>query len=96
MRILAIEIEKHEVPPENLQPLLREEARTVWKLYQEDFIREIYFRAEKTSAILILECIDTEEAKHKLSELPLVMANVIDFELIPLIPYPGLSRLFES
>ena len=44
----------------------------------------------------MLECRDVDEAKHKLSELPLVSAGLIDFDLIPLIPYPGFSRLFAS
>ncbi|MFC2053139.1 superoxide dismutase [Chloroflexota bacterium] len=96
MRILALEVEKEEVSADDFQPLLIEEARKVWELYQDDFIREIYFRADKTSAILMLECSDIEEAKQKLSNLPLVSANLIDFELIPLVPYPGFSRLFES
>ncbi len=96
MQILALEVEKEEASADDFQPLLIEEARIVWKLYQDNFIREIYFRADKTSAILILECSDIEEAKKKLSKLPLVLANLIDFELIPLVPYPGFSRLFES
>ena len=95
MRILALEVEKQEVSTDDIEPLLREEARKVWMLYQDDFIREIFFRADKTSAILMLECSDIEEAKQKLAKLPLVSANLIDFELIPLVPYPGFSRLFE-
>ena len=96
MRILALEVEKQGVSADDFQPLLIEEARKVWKFYQDGFIRELYFRADKISAILMLECSDIEEAKQKLSKLPLVSANLIDFELIPLIPYPGFSRLFES
>ena len=96
MRILALEIEKQGVSADDFQPLLIEEAREVWKLYQDDIIREIYFRADKTSAILMLECRDIEEAKQTLSKLPLVSAHLIDFELIPLVPYPGYSRLFEK
>ena len=96
MRILALEVEKQEVSADDIKPLLREEARKVWILYQDEFIREIFFRADKTSAILMLECSDIEEAKQKLAKLPLVSANLIDFELIPLVPYRGFSRLFES
>ena len=96
MRILALEVEKQEISADDFQPLLIGEARKVWELYQDDFIREIFFRADKTSAILMLECSDIEEAKQKLSKLPLVLANLIDFELIPLVPYRVFSRLFES
>jgi hypothetical protein len=96
VRVLALEVEKPGAQDNDFQPLLIEEARKVWDLYQDDFIREIYFRADKTSAVLMLECMDIEEAKSKLSELPLVSAKLIDFDLIPLIPYPGFSRLFED
>ena len=94
MRILALEVERPGASTEAFRPHLREEARKVWEFYQEDFIREAYFRADQTSAVLVLECRDVEEAKQKLSELPLVSAELIDFDLIPLIPYPGFSRLF--
>jgi muconolactone delta-isomerase len=96
VRILALEVEKQEIPADGIHAILTEEARKVWKLYQDDFIREIYFRADKTSAILMLECSDIKEAKQRLAELPLVSANLIDFELIPLAPYPGFSRLFKA
>jgi hypothetical protein len=96
MRVLALEVERPEVSADAFRPLLREEARQVWDFYQEDFIREAYFRADRSSAVLVLECKDVNEAKQKLSELPLVSAGLIDFDLIPLIPYPGFSRLFAS
>jgi len=96
VRILALEIENPEAEAFDSQHLLVEEAWKVWEYYQDEFIREIYFRADKTSAVLILECSDVAEARQKLSELPLVTAGYIVFELIPLVPYPGFSRLFAS
>ena len=96
MRILALEVERPGASADAFRPLLREEARKVWEFYQEDFIREAYFRADQTSAVLVLECRDVDEARKKISELPLVSADLIDFELIPLVPYPGFSRLFAS
>jgi hypothetical protein len=94
MRILALEIERPGASADAFRPLLREEARKVWEFYQEEFIREAYFRADSNSAVLVLECGDVNQAKQKLSELPLVSAGLIEFDLIPLIPYPGFSRLF--
>jgi len=94
VRILAVEHENPEASSDEFEPLLAEEARRVWELYQEGLIREMYFRADRTSAVLMLECEDVEEAKERLSELPLVSAGLIDFDLMPLIPYPGFSRLF--
>jgi hypothetical protein len=96
MRILALEVENPNVSADDFRPLLVNEAKKVWDFYQQDIIREIYFRADRTSAVLVLECRDVEEAKQKLSELPLVLAGLIDFNFIPLVPYPGFSRLFAG
>jgi len=96
VRILALEDEKPEASADEFEPLLAEEARKVWQLYQEEVIREMYFRADQTLAVLILECKDIEEARTRLAELPLVNAGLVDFDLVPLIPYPGLERLFAG
>ena len=45
---------------------------------------------------MILECACTAEAQEVLGTLPLVQAGLITFEIIPLIPYHGLSRLFGA
>ncbi len=34
------------------------------------------------------------EARAALATLPLVREGLIDFELVPLAPYPGFARLF--
>jgi hypothetical protein len=94
MRILALEVENSEAKSEDFQPYLKAEAKKVWELQQEDFIREIYFRSDRSTAILMIESDSIEMAKDKLQQLPLVSNGLIDFELIPLKPYPGYSRLF--
>lgn len=96
MKILAMEIETEGVRPEQFQPHLKAEARRVWELYQRGAIRELYFRADRSEAVLILECEDVPVAQETLSSLPLVQAGLIRFEVIPLVPYPGFARLFES
>lgn len=94
MKILTMEIEAEGASPEEYQPHLRQEARRVWELYQSGVIRELYFRADRSEAVLMLECRDVEEAQQVLSSLPLVQAGLIRFETIPLVPYPGFARLF--
>ena len=96
MKILAIEKEFAGKTAEDFQPLLEAEAIRVWELYKEGVIREIYFRADRTSAVLILECENLEEAIEKLSTLPLVQEDLIYFDFIPLAPYPGFERLFKA
>ncbi len=96
MRILAFEIETAGASPAEFEPHLLEEAKGVWRLYQDGVIREAYFRSDRHTAVLVLECADLGEAKQKLSRLPLVTAGLIEFDLIPLTPYSGYSRLFAT
>lgn len=96
MRIIAIEVEKPGLHKRDFVPHLKDEAKEGWKLYKEGFIREMYFRDDKPEAVLILEAKDVEEAKEKLSKLPLVKNKLITFELIPLRPYHGFERLFGN
>ncbi len=96
MKILAIEKEKPGLQPGQFAPFLKTEAMHVWELYLSGRIREIYFRADRSEAVLLLECADAAEAQQILGTLPLVQAGLIDFEIIPLIPYTGFERLFEK
>jgi muconolactone delta-isomerase len=97
MKILAMEKEVPGVKDEQFQPqILKAEALRAWELYQAGVLRELYFRKDADSAVLVLECADLEEAGKMLSTLPLVKEGLIDFDIIPLGPYPGFSRLFEG
>jgi hypothetical protein len=97
MKILAIE---HDPPGSNADQftpeLLRAEARRAWELQQASVIREMYFRADREEAVLVLECADVNEARSILETLPLVRERLIGFELIPLTAYPGFARLFSQ
>lgn len=96
MKILAMEVEEANVKPEQFTPHHKAEAQRVWELYQNGTIREFYFRADRSEAVLILECADVTEAQQVLGTLPLVKAGLITFDIIPLIPYPGFARLFGA
>jgi muconolactone delta-isomerase len=94
MKILALEKEVAGVAAGAFAPHLADEARRVWELQQAGVVREIHFRADRSDAVLILECADVAAARQALATLPLVRAGLIDFEVIPLKPYPGFARLF--
>ena len=87
MKILAMQKEVPGVREDDFKPHLKEEAARVW---------ELYFRKDRPGAVLILECADVEEAGHLLKTLPLVREALIDFDIIPLKPYPGFARLFAE
>jgi hypothetical protein len=96
MKILALEQDIPGITNEKFRPHLKAEAARVWELYQTGVLREIYFRQDRHSAVLVLECTDLEDANAVLDSLPLVREGLIRFDLIPLIAYPGFARLFEG
>jgi muconolactone delta-isomerase len=96
MKILALERDVAEATPDAVHRHLTAEAQAVWDLQQAGTIREIYFRADRREAVLMLECANAAEARAILSHLPLVAHHLVDFEVIPLAPYPGFDRLFAS
>jgi hypothetical protein len=94
MKILCIEKEIPGIKGEDCKPHLKAEALRAWKLYQEGIIRELYFTQNDHSAVLILECKNTDEALEILNSLPLVKEGLIKFDIMALIPYSGFARLF--
>ena len=97
MKILALEKEVPGVAEGWFtEKLLRAEAAKAWELQQSGILRELYFRADKHEAVLVLESKSTEDARSHLASLPLMQAGLIDFEIIPLVPYPGFARLFAG
>jgi muconolactone delta-isomerase len=96
MKILALEKEIPGFRAEQFKPHLKAEAMCVWDLQQQGVVREVYFRQDRSEAVLVLECADAAEARRILATLPLVRSGLIEFDIIPLIPYPGFARLFVN
>jgi muconolactone delta-isomerase len=94
MKLIALEIENANATAADFEPHLKNEARHVWELQQQGIIRELYFRADQHTAVLVLECESLSQAQKLISSFPLVQQGLIHFDIIPLIPYPGFSRLF--
>ena len=94
MKILALEHELPGATADQFQQHANDEARKVWEYHQTGVIRELYFRADRNDAVLVLECESVIEAQEILATLPLVKAGLISFEIIPLKAYSGFERLF--
>lgn len=94
MKILALEKELPGATSEMFQRHSKAEAARAWELYKEGIFRELYFRSDQHTAVLVLECPGVQEAREVLSSLPLVREGLIEFEILPLEPYPGFARLF--
>jgi hypothetical protein len=93
MKYLAIENELNNGNKQDIESLLESEARRVYELYLQGIIRECYFSKEGHNAIIIMECMDENEAREMLKTLPLVKENIIKFQLFALLPYSGLDRI---
>jgi muconolactone delta-isomerase len=96
VKILALEKNVPGTTDDQFNPHLKAEAARAWELYQSGIIRELYFRADREEAVLLLECSNVDEAKSVVNSLPLVRAGLIAFDIIPLKAYPGFARLFAS
>ena len=97
MKILALERELSGVSRDSFtDDVLREEAAAAWHLHRRGVIRDLYFRSDRHTAVLLLECAGVDEAREILAALPLVKKGLIEFETIPLETYTGFERLFEN
>ena len=96
MKILALEHKLPNVMAEQFQQHAIAEACKVWELHQAGMIRELYFRADKNEAVLILECESINEAHEVIATLPFIREGLIMFEIIPLKAYSGFERLFSK
>ena len=95
MKILALERDSS-AADEAFAPHLEAETRRVFELFFDGSLREISFRLDEPRAVLELECASVKEAEELLATLPLAEQGLIEFELIPLRPYPGFARLFHE
>ncbi|MGW8249886.1 MAG: superoxide dismutase, partial [Anaerolineales bacterium] len=75
MRIIALERELPGATEADIALHLAAKAARVWELYQSGTFRELYFRQDQPTAVLVLECADMAEANEILGTLPLVRAG---------------------
>ncbi|HVN53983.1 MAG TPA: hypothetical protein VMT46_06595 [Anaerolineaceae bacterium] len=95
MKLIAIEKELPGKTAADFEPHQVLEAKKAWELYQAGIFRELYFHKADHTAIIVLECSGVVEAREVLDSLPLVQQGLITFDILPLVPYPGFSRLFS-
>jgi hypothetical protein len=88
MKYLALDRIRPTASIDRMRPLFKQEAQLAYQLYQKGVIRELYFRTDRPGAAIILECKDAAEAQEVLATLPLAKEGFLDFELVPLGPFP--------
>lgn len=83
-------------PMEKVMPLVPAEAAKVWEKYAAGMVRSIYYIADMSGAVLMLEAASLEEAQAAVAKFPMVEAGVLNPEVVPLKPYTGLEALFAK
>jgi muconolactone delta-isomerase len=58
-------------------------------LYSQNFIRQIWHRADIPGACLLVEADSEQQVRDTLSTLPLFQAGLLEISVIPLKPYAG-------
>ena len=97
MKILVLPKPIEGVSREEMLQHADAEIRAVWNLYAQGICREMYTRAnEPGRVVLVFEAETVEAAKGALATLPFAQLHLIDFDVIPLAPFVGLTRLFQA
>jgi len=96
MKILAFEHKLPGATADQFQQYANDETSKVSEYLQTGIIHELYFRADKDEAVLILDCQSIDKARKILEALPFARENLITFELLPLKAYSGYERQFVN
>lgn len=97
MKILVLPKPIEGIRRESLEEYAADEIRAVWDLYAQGIVREFYVRAaEPGRVVLMLECASVGAASDALATLPFTRLHLIEFDVIPLAPFVGLTRLFQA
>ena len=92
--IVAVSTRKPQVTMEQMQPLMREQARVAWERYKTGVIVENFTRADGLGTVTIFECVDVAEAQHLADAFPFVKAGLIEFEYFPVGAFTPWEALF--
>lgn len=96
MQFLVIARVTEGTSPDTVLPYVKPEAEKVWEFYSAEVVRSIYYIADMSGAVLILEAENLEKAQAIVAEFPMAQHNILNFEILPLKPYTGLETLFAK
>jgi hypothetical protein len=67
-------------------PHLPDELRRIAELQAVGVIEQLYLKADRSGAVIMLETESAEEAERQLATLPLVQRGVTSFDVTELVP----------
>ena len=92
-KMLAIGSVTSKGTPEAIAPVLPFEVRATVRNYLAGRIDQWFFQADGYGVVFIMNVTTTAEAHDILEKLPLGVAGMMEFELIPLSPLKPLAML---
>jgi hypothetical protein len=92
-KILAIGNVTAKGTPDAIGPVLPFEVRATVRLHLAGKIDQWFFQNESYGVVFIMNCATVAEAHELLEKLPLGVAGMMEFELIPLGPLKPLASL---
>lgn len=96
MQVLVIARIKSGIPVEQVLPFVSAEAAQAWEFYASEQIRQMYYIADLSGAIMIWEGESVESVTQEVQKLPMVKEGILACEILPLKPYTGYESLFAQ
>jgi hypothetical protein len=85
MKVIAIGSLVQTITPEQLQQIMPKEVPATLKHYLDGTVEQFWFR-EKAGPIFLMNVESLDQAKAELATLPLVVAGLMTYELMPVTP----------
>jgi len=93
MEVLALMKLKESITPEDVAKHGAEEVKHTLEAYLDGKIRSFWFRSDCPGTVFMLESSDVDEAREIMNELPIVVAGIAEYDLIPLQSLKPLGTL---
>jgi hypothetical protein len=94
-QVLATLTVKPDVDRAALMKVMPGEVRDTVKLYLDGKIQQWYSRGDGRGVVFILNATSTADAKALMETLPLMKANLVTFDYMPLAPLGPLRMLLQ-
>jgi hypothetical protein len=95
MKVIAIGSLVQTITPEQLQQIMPKEVPATLKHYLDGTVEQFWFR-EKAGPIFLMNVESLDQAKAELATLPLVVAGLMTYELMPVTPLRPLGLLIQG
>lgn len=95
-RVLAIGHITPGTTREKVMPVMRQEVRDTVRLYLSGKLDQWFVRRDQNGVVFLLNVTSVEEAHALLEKLPLGVAKLMEFDLIPLGPLSPLAILVQD